>query len=56
MAVSDFNIFNKEYNNIKNEIANVLKKVADYNYDMQNYLMKEIKNSKFYNDNKKIFE
>ena len=56
LAVSDFNIFNREYNNIKNEIANVLKKVADYNYDMQNYLMKEIKNSKFYNDNKKIFE
>ena len=56
LAISDFNIFNRDYNNIKNEIANVLKKVINYNYSSKNYLMKELKNNKFYNENKKMFE
>ena len=56
LAISDFNIFNMEYNNIKKEIANVLNKVVDYNYDSKNYFFKELKNSKFYNDNRKLFE
>ena len=53
---ADFNIFNKEYNNIKRDIANVLNKIVEYNNDNQNYYMKELKKSKFYNDNKKMFE
>ena len=56
LAFSDFNTFNKEYNNIKRDVANVLNKVADYNKDNKSYFMKELKNSKFYNENKKIFE
>ena len=54
LSISDFNIFNREYNNIKNEIVNVLNKVAIYNYDSKNYLMKELYNCKFYNDNNNI--
>ena len=56
LSISEFNIFNREYNNIKKEIANVLNKVVDYNYESKNYILKELKNSKFYNDNRKIFE
>jgi hypothetical protein len=56
LEISDFNIFNKENNNIKNEIANIFKKVIEYNYDTKNYFMKEIKNSNFYKDNKTLFD
>ena len=56
LAISDFNIFNRDYNNIKNEIANVLKKVINYNYSSKNYLMKELKNNKLKKKNKKMFE
>ena len=57
LVISDFNIFSIEYNyNIKKEVINVLNKVVDYNYKSKNNLKKELKNSKLYNENKKMFE
>jgi hypothetical protein len=56
LTISDFNIFSNEYNNIKKEIVNVLKKIVDYNYDTKNSFKKEVKDTKFYSDNKKLFE
>ena len=56
LTFSFFNIFNKDYSNIKRDIINVLNKVVDYNKDNKNYFLKELKNSKFYNENKKLFE
>ena len=57
LVISDFNIFSREYNyNVKKEVINVLNKVVDYNYEAKNNLKKELKNSKLYNENKKMFE
>jgi hypothetical protein len=57
LVISDFNIFSREYNyNVKKEVINVLNKVVDYNYEGKNNIKKELKNSKLYNENKKMFE
>jgi hypothetical protein len=57
LVISDFNIFSREYNyNVKKEVINVLNKVVDYNYEAKNNIKKELKNSKLYNENKKMFE
>ena len=56
LSFSDFNAFNREYNNIKKEMIKVLDKVVKYKYDKKNYLTSELKKCKFYNENKKMLE
>ena len=56
LTISDFNIFNRDSNNIKKEIANILTKIIDYNRDTKKILISELKLTKFYNDYRKLFE
>ena len=56
LTISDFNIFNRNSNNIKKEVANLLTKIIDYNRDTKKILINELKASKYYNENRKLFE
>ena len=55
MKMNDFNYFCKGYNkDIKTIIFNILNSVCCYNNDNKHFFLKELKNTKFANINKKI--
>ena len=55
MTMNDFNFFCKGYSKeIKTIIFNILNDVCCYNNDNKHFLLKELKNTKFANMNKKI--
>ena len=56
IKMSDFNVFNKDSINLKKSVANILIKIADYNRDSKKFWITELKATKFYNENRKLFD
>ena len=54
--MSDFNAFNKDSINTKKSVANILIKITEYNRDSKKFWISELKASKFYNENRKLFD
>ena len=54
--MNDFNNFNKDSFNIKKYIANILSKIIDYNRYSKKYWINELKATKFYIENRNLFD
>ena len=56
MKMNDFNNFNKDSYNIKKYIADILSKIIDYNRESKKHWINELKATKFYIENRNLFD
>ena len=56
IKMDDFNSFNNDSFNVKKYIAEVLKKIIDYNRDSKKYWINQLKATKFFNENRNLFD
>ena len=56
MKMNDFNNFNKDSYNIKKYIADILRKIIDYNRESKKHWINELKATKFYIENRNLFD
>ena len=54
--MNDFNNFNKDSYNIKKYIADILRKIIDYNRESKKHWINELKATKFYIENRNLFD
>ena len=54
--IGDFNNFNRESEDIKSYIADIIIKIINYNRESKKYLIIKLKATKFFNDNRKFFD
>ena len=54
--MSNFNSFNRESYSLKKYIADIISKIINYNREAKKHLIIELKSTKFFYDNRNIFD